>query len=302
MRIVIPFIAIGTLACGCGTESTSTMTPDEPTPAGYTRLIGRSWSVEPGVYTAYKCVRFTAQQDMYITGFEAQAPAGTHHTILTLASEDNQTAGPDGEYDCGASSMGLVMLYASSVGTSPLDLPEGVGLEVKAGQQLHFQIHLSNVGDEPLSGETSVLVKSQDTPPDQIAEMVLAGTFNFTIPTSATPYDVTGGCTADRDYSVFAAWPHMHELAQHQRFEVISGDNSTVMVDQPFVFGEQNYYMQSPVVGVHVGDEVRVTCTYFNASGQPVSFGDSQNAEMCFTGMYRYPVLGQGVFHCTDNP
>jgi hypothetical protein len=48
--------------------------------------------------------------------------------------------------------------------------------------------------------------------------------------------------------------------------------------------------------------EVRVTCTYFNTTGEPVSWGDSQNAEMCFTGMYRYPVLGQGVFHCTDNP
>jgi len=267
-----------------------------------TRLIGRSWAVDPTVFAEYKCVRFTAPHDMYITGFEAAATVGTHHTLLTIASEQSGTTGPDGEYDCTASEMGLVMLYASSVGTQPLAMPDGVGLEVKAGQQLHLQIHLSNAGDDPLSGETAIYVKTQDEPPQQLAEMVLAGKFDFTIPAMAAPYDVTGGCVADRDYSIFAVWPHMHELAVHQTLEAIRGGTPEMLLDQRFVFGEQDYYTKSPEVPVHVGDELRVTCTYVNTTGQPVTWGDSQADEMCFTGMYRYPVLGQGVFHCTDNP
>lgn len=283
---------------GCGTDAMS----DDTGTSDYVRLIGRSWSVDPGTYNLYKCVRLTATRDMYITGFKADAPAGTHHTVLTLASDDNHTAGPDGEYDCNVSTMGLLMLFASSVGTEPLVMPDGVGLAVKAGQQLHLQIHLANTGDEPLAGETSILVKSQDRPPEQVAEMVLAGKFNFTVPPIAVPYDVVGGCVADREYSVFSVWPHMHQLGQHQKLLVIANGATTTLLDRPFVFGEQNYYMQAPVMPVHVGDEVRVTCTYFNTTGQPVSWGDSQTAEMCFTGLYRYPVLGQGVFHCTDNP
>jgi hypothetical protein len=266
------------------------------------RLIGRTWSIEPETYALYKCVRYTVPADTYITAFEAHAAVGTHHTILTLASQSNGTAGPDGEYDCNASTMGLQMLYASSVGTDPLELPDGVGLEVKAGQQLHLQLHLSNAGDETLTGETEIRVATQDTPPAQLAEMVLAGKFNFTIPAIAQPYDVVGGCVADRDYSVFAVWPHMHELARHQKLELVRSGGSQMLFDHPFAFGEQSYYMQSPIAAVHTGDEVRVTCTYFNATGQPVTWGDGQTSEMCFTGMYRYPVLGQGVFHCTDNP
>jgi hypothetical protein len=269
---------------------------------GEARLIGRSWAIEPAVFAEYKCVRFTAPRDIYITGFEAKAAVGTHHTVLTIASEQGRTAGPDGEYDCDASEMGLVMLYASSVGTQPLTMPDGVGLEVKAGQQLHLQIHLSNGGDEPLSGETTIFVKTQDEPPLQLAEMVLAGKFDFTIPPMAAPYDVTGGCVADRDYSIFAVWPHMHQLAVHQKLQAIRGGAPEMVLDQRFVFGEQDYYMKSPEIPVHVGDELRVTCTYVNTTGHPVSWGDSQTDEMCFTGMYRYPVLGQGVFHCTDNP
>jgi hypothetical protein len=60
--------------------------------------------------------------------------------------------------------------------------------------------------------------------------------------------------------------------------------------------------MQSPIVDVKAGDQIRVTCTYLNTSGGPVTFGDGQFSEMCFSGLYRYPVLDEGVFHCTDNP
>jgi len=41
---------------------------DDAMPAGFTRLVGRTWSLEPGQRDTYKCVRFTVTEDTYIGG------------------------------------------------------------------------------------------------------------------------------------------------------------------------------------------------------------------------------------------
>jgi len=110
----------------------SITTPDSPPiPDGYTRLIGRTWTLQVGQQDIYRCVRVTIPQDMYITNIMAQAPLGTHHTVLSIAS--GSAAGADGEQNCSVGTLGMVMLYASGVGTSPLEFPAGVGLKIAAG-------------------------------------------------------------------------------------------------------------------------------------------------------------------------
>jgi hypothetical protein len=303
MRVLLPCL-VALLGCG----SDASQTPDASTqpdayevPEGYTRLIGRTWTVPAGSFDVYRCARVTLTEDTYITNIIAQAPPGTHHTVLSIAGT-NGTSGPDGEQDCGVGTLGMEMLYASGVGTSPLDFPGGVGIRIRAGQQIHLNLHLFNAGDEVLSGESAILVKAQPTPPPQLAEMVFAGKFLFAIPSSNQPYNVVGGCTVPTPYSLFAVWPHMHQLARHQKVELVRGSSATVLHDLPYDFAEQSYHLQSPLVPVEQGDQIRVTCTYVNNTGQTVRFGDSSNEEMCFAGLYRYPALNEGMFGCTDNP
>jgi hypothetical protein len=270
---------------------------DAPLPPGYTRLIGRTWQLERGQPDTYMCVRITVPADTYITSFMAQAPLGTHHTVLSV--RDAQP-GTDGEYDCVANSLDMNMLYASGVGTDVLELPAGVGLRVKAGQQLNLNLHLFNSSDQPLSGESAILVKSQSTPPPMLAEMIFAGTFAISIPAGATR-TVTGGCTlpAGTNQQLFALWPHMHQYATHQKVELIkSAGGTSVLLDRPYSFTEQAYYPQAPLVPVVGGDRFRVSCTYTNTSGSTITFGDSSNQEMCFTGMYLYPARGASIFEC----
>jgi hypothetical protein len=102
-------------------------------------------------------VRLTIPTEMYITDIEAQAPIGTHHTVLSIASA--MAAGPDGEQNCAVGTLGMVMLYASGVGTSPLNFPPGVGIRVAAGTQLHLNLHLYNASDDEISGESGIWVK-----------------------------------------------------------------------------------------------------------------------------------------------
>ena len=278
-----------------------TTTPDSPPiPEGYTRLIGRTWTVPTGQggQDVYKCVRVTVPQDMYVTNIMAQAPNGTHHTVLSIM------AGDDGEQDCNVSTgtIGTVMLYASGVGTSPLDFPAGVGIKIAAGTKIHLNLHLYNATDSTIVGDSAILVKAQSTPPPTLAEIVFAGKLNFSIPASNPPQEhvIQGGCMASSPYTLFAVWPHMHQIAKHQRVELIRGGNTTVLHDLPYQFAEQKYYLKSPEVQVQTGDRINVKCTYFNNTGSNVGSGDSSNEEMCFSGLYKYPASGAGIFQCSS--
>ena len=280
---------------------------DADIPADYTRLIGRTWSLPPGATDTYRCARITIPNDTYITNIVSQAPQGSHHAVLSIAS--GNTAGADGEYDCQVNSIGTVMLYASGVGTSPLDFPNGVGIRVAAGTQLHLNLHLYNASDSQLNGDSAIMVKQSATAPPTLAEMVFAGKFLFSIPanspptTPGPPTTTSGGCTANRDFTIFAVWPHQHRLGTHHKFEVIpSGGSPNVLHDEAFNFVEQAYYLKSPEVQVRNGDQLRTTCTWVNTTGTQIRFGESSDEEMCFTGLYRYPAApsGTNLFQCTD--
>jgi hypothetical protein len=280
---------------------------------GYTKLISRTWTVPPGSADTYKCVRVTLTEDTWLTNIMAQAPLGTHHTVLSIAS-GNGTAGPDGEQDCGVGTLGMVMLYASGVGTSPLDFPTDVGVKIPAGSQIHLNLHLFNASDELLTGESGIWVKQQPTAPPIEAEMVFAGTTSIFLPAPQNgnppqPQTVSGGCTATalpddptRAFTLFAIWPHMHVIATHQKVELTRGGNTMTLHDMPFHFEEQNYYKKDPMVEVLPGDQIRVTCTYLNTTGQLVTIGDGSNQEMCFSGLYRYPARNAGLFQCSQGP
>lgn len=309
MRKAVLLGLFAVAAVGCGGDNptgggadappgdSGTVTPDSPPiPDGYTRLIGRTWSIPSGVggQDVYRCVRVTVPQDMYITSIMAQAPVGTHHTVLSIMS------GTDGEQNCsaGTGTLNTVMLYASGVGTSPLNFPTDVGIKIAAGTQIHLNLHLYNGGDQTLSGDSAILVKAQPTPPPMLAEMVFAGTYNFTIPKGGQPYTKTTTCSANSSYRLFAVWPHMHQLANHQKVELIQGGTPTVLHDLTYDFEEQKYYMKTPEVQVQQGNQIRVSCTWVNNTGADVGFGDSSNQEMCFTGLYRYPATNSGIFSC----
>ena len=121
---------------------------------------------------------------------------------------------------------------------------------------------------------------------------------DFSIPSNNQPFTKTSGCTVNTPYKLFAVWPHMHQLAIHQKVELIRGGTPTVLHDLAYDFEEQKYYLKTPEVQVQQGDQIRVSCTWVNNTGASVGFGESSNQEMCFAGLYRYPAANAGVFSC----
>lgn len=313
MRKFAVLLAVFVLGCGSSGGSNSgddtpidaavNGTPDAPPlPAGYTRLVGRTWSLPAGATDTYRCIRYTVPTDTYITNITAQAPSGTHHTVLSISASN--VAGPDGEYDCQVQTIGRPMIYASGVGTDPLDFPTNVGLKIPAGTQVHLNLHLFNATDNVLAGDSAILIKTSPTPPPMLAEMVFAGKIVFSIPQGMQT--VSNFCTVNTPYTLFAYWPHMHKTATHSKLEMIRGSGAsavtTVLHDLAYDFNEQKYYKPLAEVSVLQGDKIQVTCTYDNMTGQTLHFGDSTNDEMCFTGLYRYPSQNASITQCTDVP
>jgi hypothetical protein len=307
-----PFLAlIVVAACGGGSGMNNDMMGDDAPPVdaaidappfmpptGFTKLLSATWSMTAGQTDTYVCARFTVPAETYITNIVAQAPPGTHHTVLSIS--DGSTNGADGQYNCNVAELGMVMLYASGVGTSPLDFPSGVGVKIAAGTQVHLNLHLFNATDNPLTGESGIYIKSQPTPTPMLAEMAFAGKFLFSIPANTPNHPVVGGCTTNKAFTLFALWPHMHQYAVKSKFELTRAGNTQVLHDSAYSFSEQTYYLKSPEIQVMSGDQLRVTCTYTNTTNAVVRFGESSTEEMCFTGMYRYPASNTGLFECTD--
>ncbi len=272
--------------------------PPDADNADFTTLIARAWTIPTGEH--YRCVRILVEEDVYIQTFRAQAPLGTHHTVLSVSD-----SGTPGEYNCSAGSLDSEMLYASGVGTDDLQFPEGVAIRVAAGRYLNLNLHLFNTspGSE-MSGTSGILVRA--IPAAQVtqqAEMLFAGTVFIAIPGN-TPennlYSTGGGCTFNQPFTLHAYWPHMHQHARHQTVTLTHNGAANVIHDEAFAFEEQRNYVPTTPIQVAAGDSIETECFYANSGGSTVTFGDSSTSEMCFTGIYRYPAIGGSIFSCVE--
>jgi hypothetical protein len=304
-RLVLVLAAIAIVAaCGGGMGNgddtgDDTVDPPDADVSDLVELIGRDWEIPPGEH--YRCIGIRAPEDVIIQTFRTPNPNGEHHAVLTVADDPGGFNNTQlGEYSCNVNTLDLQMLFASGVGTDDMVFPDGVGIRVRAGQFVHLNLHLFNTNPAAsIAGRSSVLVRPMDEADlQQEAEMVFAGTFNIDIEEGATQ-TISGGCTFDRQATLLAYWPHMHQYGTHQKVTLRVGGNDRVIHDEPFDFNEQLNYPLSPPIVVGSGDGVTVECTYHNTSGGPLSWGDSSTEEMCFTGFYRYPKQARFLFECS---
>jgi Copper type II ascorbate-dependent monooxygenase, C-terminal domain len=290
--VLVALVALA--ACKSDTPETPDAGPDaNPTADGWTPLLGRSWTLAPGATNTYKCTRIKVANDMWIAGFRAASPLGTHHSVLTISTVSLQT----GDYDCGPGSLDTQMLYAAGVGTDDLLFPPGVAMHLPAGTYINLNLHLFNATDNPLADTSGVMVKVvQQADVQHEADMMFSGTFSISIDNDGMPHTAGGGCTAPSDWHIFTLWPHMHQTAVHQTWSYTHASVTTSLIDDDFLFDEQRNYPITDTL-IHKGDRIQTVCTYVNNTKSVMTWGDGSDKEMCFTGMYKYPA-GGGLFQC----
>ena len=266
---------------------------DAAGPPGFVPLLSRSWSLAAGATDIYRCTRIALAQDTTVTAFHAVAPFGTHHSVLTISTDQSA---PLGDYDCNAGSLDSEMLFASGVGTDDLVFPADTGIIIPAGTLINLNLHLFNATDSAISGTSGVMIKTATSVTNHV-DMTFGGSVQISIPNNDQSTDVVGTCTLTRDYNVFALWPHMHQIATHQKVQWVHGGTTDTVLDDDYSFlSQKNYPLDAPLV-MHAGDQIITTCSYLNNEDHTVMFGESSTDEMCFTGIYRYP-SGGSLFEC----
>lgn len=286
------------LVSACGTDAAAPPPgPGSGSGSGTPPLISYDWSLSPS-QEQFLCVRQTVTEDMWITQIAPIAPTGTHHMIIKAGAPD----GPDGMTPCTGAGMNPT-IYASAVGTQPLDFPDGIALHIAAGQQILLNLHLFNASDNPISGTSGVTVTTTaDGTGLKPAGVVLAGkTTGLTIAAGPGNSEQTGTCTTPAGFTVFAVAPHMHLLGTKltATYAPPSGAPTTLIDDETYSFDNQSFSILSTEMPTVANGKVHVTCDYYNPSSNVVTFGESTTDEMCFAMMYVYPPPPPAQFICT---
>lgn len=303
---------------GSGGSDGSDAGSDAAVPPGWDMLISRTWSLPTAGSEAYECRRIKIDQDMWISGFRAIAPAGTHHSILTIDPATTET----GNFDCDGS-MGFNgdttrLLFASGLNPNDLTFPPGIAVHIPAGSYITLNLHLLDSGDFGIHGESGVLVQTVD--PSQVEHEVdatFAGSESINFAADGQNHTVEGGCNASNNWHVFALWPHMHESGVRATLVVTdASDVSRTLLDQPFDFSSEKTYPMDDMV-MQAGDLISVRCTYnaglhtctppggacLEGTCYPdgychIPYGETANGEMCYVAMYKYPAGDVPVYGC----
>lgn len=295
------------LAAGCSDDAAgpTPSSPDDdaetetsPTFGSWSLLVEEAWTVAPGSET-YRCVIAEVPYDVSVVGFRPVAPLGTHHTVLTRGIP---ASNPSKSYECDGNTNAPFMIYGSGVGTTPLTFPEGVAINLTKGEKIMLNLHLFNVDSEPLEGRSGIEMLAADPATvDEIADVVLAGPISSLLVPPGKSVN-TGYCTSKEDATVFAVFPHMHQLGTHMTVTAETADGDIVMMDSDYTFDDQTYSKLTPSVALKKGERVRVECTYDNPTQIPRYWGDSTLDEMCLAGIYRYPRNLADNVVCSDRP
>lgn len=251
----------------------------------WSRLIEGTWSLEGGGELTNYCIKKKLTEDIYVSAIRPVHPPGTHHTVLTLGDETS---------DCVGNVFNGV-IYAAGLGSPGLTMPPGVAMKLSAGKYLLLGLHVYNTSPSPLSGTSAIEIqamKAEDVKYE--SEAVLAGTFNISLPPGQAT-TISGQCSIDSDQTMFALFPHMHQLGVHLKTTFTETGVDHVIHDAPYAFNEQYQLPLDPPVALHAGDKVTTECSYQNTTAKTVTFGESSDTEMCFSILFRYPPQGQGI-------
>jgi hypothetical protein len=258
--------------------------PTEPTPPDgeWTLLMDESWTLEPGGEAPQWCGELTLTEDIFVSAIRPIHPPGTHHTTLSVTEDPVQ---------CSTSAVlqnGII--YAAGVGSEMLRMPAGVAMRLPAGQVLHLGLHLYNTSDQPLHGVSGVeVIRVEPQDVEHEAELMLSGPLRLTIPPGRQV--ITHECEVTEDQTVFAIFPHMHQLGVHMKTTATIDGQATVVHDAEYDFEEQ-YQLPIGPYDLGVGDTITTECTYQNPGTSNVGFGESSDTEMCFSIFFRYPATG----------
>lgn len=252
----------------------------------------------------YRCFRMDLGNDapLYLTGMEALVDnlSIVHHVVIYDAGRTDPSGDAAGFSCDGFGESGWTYLAGWAPGSQPLQMPEGMGLELAADTTLVLQMHYYNsfdgadqVADQ--SGYGLLLADSVERP----VYVLPLGAYSFSIPAGEEKIVSEIELWGDRrgEAEILGVWPHMHLFGQGFDMRVDHEDGSSTCLTHMDGWDFHNqvsslYLEPAPLTG---GDTIYTECRYDNTAANPrqphdppqtVQWGEGTGDEMCFGFTY----------------
>jgi len=239
-------------------------------------------------------------EDVYLTGMQV-IPGNrriAHHVVIYVDETGESASWQDGlKKDCGGGpglSGGSRMIGAWVPGGLPMEPPTDVGIPLKAGSRLVFNMHYHATGGGPeIDDKTGLAMRWTTTAPAWISLFELLGepgngdslTPPLLIPAGEKDHveeytwTVSNGGSPFPDAVEARVWtigPHMHKIATSMRVWVEDRDTAadSCLVEAPkYDYNWQRLYAYDgpldQMLRVKAGDKIHVRCVFDNTLDNP---------------------------------
>jgi hypothetical protein len=202
-----------------------------------------------------------------------------HHWLLF---EDDQKGTPSGPVASSGAHPGGQLLHGWAPGGDPLDLRNhgDIGIELpETTYTVEFHYNSSDPNALDASGVEICVAKQK---PANTASLSWLGNDNLLLP--ATKWTGTCAPSSTQPIHIVGVTPHMHKTGTHMKATINRKDGKKeILHDEEFNFDFQRSYDKE--VTLNAGDTITTECTF----SQPMTFGESTNAEMCYLFTMAYP-------------
>ncbi|TWU18450.1 thioredoxin family protein [Allorhodopirellula heiligendammensis] len=188
-------------------------------------------------------------------------------------------------------------------GLPPLELTDGVALEVKAGSKLLFEMHYTPNGS-PTDDRSYLGVKFTDKA--NVRKRLrgrLAVDQKFKIPPGVSDHEVKAAYVARQDENLISLTPHMHLRGKSFRYDATfpDGRQQTLLSVPNYDFNWQLKYVLKEPLTLPKGTLVQCTAVFDNSEGnmtnpdpsKTVTWGDQSFEEMMIGFMDTVPVTDE---------
>ena len=209
------------------------------------------------------------EEDRWVQAIEVRPgdPSVVHHVLVFVQGTDQTDSSQGDDADERSGYWGIYV-----PGNSTLVYPDGYAKRIPKGAKLRFQMHYTPNGTATQDSTRIGLIYSKEDPRYEVR---VAGVVNprFQIPPGAENHPVVGSIkNIPSDVQILGFLPHMHLRGKAARFELISKDQSKVLLDIPrYDFNWQLLYRYAEPLMVPAGSTVQFTAWYDNSRSNPAN-------------------------------
>jgi hypothetical protein len=216
----------------------------------------------------YPAIQNPLDRDVWVRAVSIKpgATKAVHHVLIGTSEEDI----PPGERRLDAVFENYLMGYAP--GAESYVYPEGMGVRVKAGGQIHLQMHYTTFGREVTDVSKVALYFHDEEPTYNLRQQVVIG-FDLEIPPDEARHEERAYFEFDQPAVIYSLFPHAHYRGVETRFDVHMPDGSVApLLHVPrYDFNWQHTYTLAEPFSVPAGARLVHRTVYDNSAANPAN-------------------------------